>query len=52
MNGLLVRSNVCPITMSSITDATSNTILIAEKWLYPAQQGRDGGDNEVSCNAG
>ena len=52
LNGVVVRSNVSPITLSSITDGTSNTMLIAEKWLHPTQQGRDGGDNEVWCNAG
>ena len=52
LNGVVVRSNVSPINLSSITDGTSNTMLIAEKWLHPTQQGRDGGDNEVWCNAG
>ena len=39
LNGVVVRSNVSPINLSSITDGTSNTMLIAEKWLHPAQQG-------------
>jgi prepilin-type N-terminal cleavage/methylation domain-containing protein len=52
VDGVVVRSNVPAVNFSSITDGTSNTMLIGEKWLHPAQQGRDGGDNEVWCNAG
>jgi prepilin-type processing-associated H-X9-DG protein len=40
------------VTMATITDGTSNTLMVAEKWLHPTQQGRDGGDNEPWCNAG
>ena len=40
------------VTLTTITDGTSNTLLVAEKWLNPSQQGRDGGDNEPYANAG
>jgi prepilin-type N-terminal cleavage/methylation domain-containing protein/prepilin-type processing-associated H-X9-DG protein len=56
--GVVLRSNVAPVKMEGITDGTSNTLLVAEKWLHPlrvatpAATGMDGGDNEVWCNAG
>ncbi|WP_227254971.1 DUF1559 domain-containing protein [Frigoriglobus tundricola] len=40
------------VTLLTITDGTSNTLLIGEKWLHPQQQGKDGGDNEPFVNAG
>jgi prepilin-type N-terminal cleavage/methylation domain-containing protein/prepilin-type processing-associated H-X9-DG protein len=40
------------VTLTTITDGTSNTLLVAEKWLHPNQQGKDGGDNEPFVNAG
>ncbi|HEX4613204.1 MAG TPA: DUF1559 domain-containing protein, partial [Urbifossiella sp.] len=42
------------ITMTSIPDGTSNTLLAGEKWLHPKAQGvtLDGGENEPWCNAG
>lgn len=40
------------VTLTTISDGTSNTLLVAEKWLHPKQQGRDGGDNEPFANAG
>jgi len=40
------------ILLNMITDGTSNTLLVAEKWLHPQQWGRDGGDNEPFVNAG
>jgi prepilin-type N-terminal cleavage/methylation domain-containing protein len=40
------------VTLMTITDGTSNTLLVAEKWLHPNQQGKDGGDNEPYVNAG
>ncbi len=58
MDGLVVRSNVTPVRIVGITDGTSNTLLVAEKWLHPQRQATgsvanwDGGDNEVWCNAG
>ncbi len=51
-NGVMVRENVGGVTMVGITDGTTNTIMLGEKWLHPAQQGRDGGDNENHLNAG
>ncbi|WP_238537731.1 DUF1559 domain-containing protein [Zavarzinella formosa] len=49
-----VRFTYPTITMSSITDGTSNTLLVGEKWLNPKAQGNslDGGENESWCNAG
>ncbi len=40
------------VTLTTISDGTSNTLLVAEKWLHPNQQGKDGGDNEPFVNAG
>ncbi|MCX8139896.1 MAG: DUF1559 domain-containing protein [Gemmataceae bacterium] len=51
-NGVVVRTNVPQISLTMITDGTSNTVMVAEKWLHPNQWGRDGGDNEPYVNAG
>jgi prepilin-type N-terminal cleavage/methylation domain-containing protein/prepilin-type processing-associated H-X9-DG protein len=40
------------VTLPTIQDGTSNTLMVAEKWLHPQQQGKDGGDNEAYVNAG
>src|SRR5262249_41293808 len=40
------------VTLPTISDGTSNTLMVAEKWLHPNQQGKDGGDNEPYVNAG
>jgi prepilin-type processing-associated H-X9-DG protein len=40
------------VSLTTIQDGTSNTLMVAEKWLHPQQQGKDGGDNEVYVNAG
>ena len=40
------------VTLTTISDGTSNTLLVAEKWLNPNQFGKDGGDNEPFVNAG
>jgi prepilin-type N-terminal cleavage/methylation domain-containing protein len=40
------------VTLTTISDGTSNTLLVAEKWLNPNQFGIDGGDNEPYVNAG
>jgi prepilin-type N-terminal cleavage/methylation domain-containing protein len=40
------------VTLETISDGTSNTLLVAEKWLNPNQFGKDGGDNEPFVNAG
>lgn len=52
MDGAVVRNNMSPVTMTTISDGTSNTVLVAEKWLHPQRHGQDGGDNEVTYNAG
>lgn len=51
-NGAIVRENVGDVTLSGITDGTSNTVLIGEKWLHPDRHNADGGDNENAMNAG
>jgi prepilin-type N-terminal cleavage/methylation domain-containing protein len=45
-------SNYPAVTLPTISDGTSNTLLVAEKWLNPNQFGKDGGDNEPFVNAG
>ncbi len=57
--GLVLRSTVTPVKIVGITDGSSNTVLVAEKWLHPARNfqagagtGVDGGDNEQAVNAG
>jgi prepilin-type N-terminal cleavage/methylation domain-containing protein/prepilin-type processing-associated H-X9-DG protein len=51
-DGVVVRNDALPITFAQISDGTSNTLLVAEKWLHPRQWGNDGGDNEAWVNAG
>jgi prepilin-type N-terminal cleavage/methylation domain-containing protein len=53
-DGVVIRTSAGRMTLGMITDGTSNTVLIAEKWLSPAHytDGNDGGDNEPWCNAG
>ncbi|MBY0456244.1 MAG: DUF1559 domain-containing protein, partial [Gemmataceae bacterium] len=51
-NGVVVRANVAPVTIVGITDGTSNTVMVAEKWLHPNRHNADGGDNERYANAG
>jgi prepilin-type N-terminal cleavage/methylation domain-containing protein len=57
-NGPIVRQNVGNVTLSTISDGTSNTIMLGEKWLHPQRMARDGatgidgGDNENTVNAG
>ncbi|OWK43868.1 DUF1559 domain-containing protein [Fimbriiglobus ruber] len=50
----VVRYAHTKITMASVTDGLSNTLLAGEKWLNPLAQGgsQDGGNNEPWCNAG
>ena len=52
IDGVVVRANVPQISLTAITDGTSNTIMVCEKWLNPHQWGNDGGDNEAWVNAG
>lgn len=54
VNGVFIRTTAGRMRIAMITDGTSNTLLIAEKWLHPSRyfNGADGGDNEVWCNAG
>ncbi len=52
IDGVVVRENVPQITLTAITDGTSNTVMVCEKWLNPHQWGKDGGDNEPWVNAG
>jgi prepilin-type N-terminal cleavage/methylation domain-containing protein len=52
VDGVVVRGNVPQISLVGITDGTSNTVLVCEKWLHPKQWGNDGGDNEAWVNAG
>ncbi len=57
-DGLVLRSDVMPARLAAVPDGSSNTLLVAEKWLRPQRMaiqgatGRDGGDNEPWCNAG
>ena len=51
-NGVVVRENVGNVTIVGITDGTSNTLMLAEKWLHPNRHNADGGDNERETNAG
>ncbi|HYT94954.1 MAG TPA: DUF1559 domain-containing protein [Gemmataceae bacterium] len=52
VDGVVVRTNAPRISLQLITDGTSNTLMVAEKWLHPQQWGKDGGDNESWVNAG
>jgi prepilin-type N-terminal cleavage/methylation domain-containing protein/prepilin-type processing-associated H-X9-DG protein len=52
VDGVVVRTDQPQITLLAITDGTSNTVMVAEKWLNPHQWGNDGGDNEAWVNAG
>jgi prepilin-type N-terminal cleavage/methylation domain-containing protein/prepilin-type processing-associated H-X9-DG protein len=52
MNGFMVRENAPNVTIPGITDGTSNTIMVGEKWLHPNRHNADGGDNENHMNAG
>lgn len=50
----VVRYSHPIITMASVTDGLSNTLVAGEKWLNPEARGNslDGGENEAWCNAG
>ncbi len=55
-DGMLEESNRIQIKMSSVTDGTSNTVLIGEKQLHPTDLGSVNGhccdDNEPFANTG
>jgi prepilin-type N-terminal cleavage/methylation domain-containing protein/prepilin-type processing-associated H-X9-DG protein len=51
-NGTVVHNDDPKLENHRIPDGTSNTVLLAEKWLHPSQHGKDGGDNESWVNAG
>jgi prepilin-type N-terminal cleavage/methylation domain-containing protein len=54
IDGVVVRTTTGRMTWAGVTDGTSNTLLVAEKWLHPSRYNTsgDGGNNEVWCNAG
>ena len=54
VDGAVMNSVAGTLRVADFLDGTSNTLLIAEKWLHPTNytNGADGGDNEVWCNAG
>ncbi|WP_020475528.1 DUF1559 domain-containing protein [Zavarzinella formosa] len=54
IDGVVVNTTTGLMKLASITDGTSNTLLIAEKWLHPSRYAtaNDGGNNEVWPNAG
>jgi prepilin-type N-terminal cleavage/methylation domain-containing protein/prepilin-type processing-associated H-X9-DG protein len=52
-NGVVVHpTGSQKVEIGQIPDGTSNTVMLAEKWLHPNQHGKDGGDNETWVNAG
>jgi prepilin-type N-terminal cleavage/methylation domain-containing protein/prepilin-type processing-associated H-X9-DG protein len=51
-NGTVVHTDDPRVEIARIPDGSSNTLLLAEKWLHPNQHGKDGGDNEPWVNAG
>ncbi len=51
-NGVMVHADDPAVEIHRIPDGTSNTVMLAEKWLHPMQHGKDGGDNEPWVNAG
>jgi len=54
VDGVVIRTTAGKMRLGSITDGTSNTLLIAEKWLHPSRynNSNDGGNNEQAVNAG
>ncbi|HVL11193.1 MAG TPA: DUF1559 domain-containing protein [Gemmata sp.] len=52
VDGVVIRADQGRIGLAQISDGTSNTLLVAEKWLHPTRHNADGGDNEASLNAG
>lgn len=51
-DGVVQRATLAPLQLVNITDGTSNTVMVAEKWLHPQRFNADGGDNEPYVNAG
>jgi prepilin-type N-terminal cleavage/methylation domain-containing protein/prepilin-type processing-associated H-X9-DG protein len=52
VDGVVVRADQPRIGLAQISDGTSNTVMVAEKWLHPKRHNADGGDNEAMFNAG
>ncbi|MGL6073347.1 MAG: DUF1559 domain-containing protein [Fimbriiglobus sp.] len=54
LDGVVIRTSAGKMRLGMITDGTSNTLLIAEKWLHPSRYmtSGDGGNNENHVNAG
>jgi prepilin-type N-terminal cleavage/methylation domain-containing protein/prepilin-type processing-associated H-X9-DG protein len=51
-SGVIIRTDSGTITIQTIRDGSSNTIMLAEKTLNPRSFGIDGGDNERWNNPG
>jgi prepilin-type N-terminal cleavage/methylation domain-containing protein/prepilin-type processing-associated H-X9-DG protein len=52
VDGVVVRADQPKVSLMQISDGTSNTVMVAEKWLHPKRHAADGGDNESMLNAG
>jgi len=54
VDGVVINTYAGLMRLNMITDGTSNTLLIAEKWLHPSRYNTsgDGGNNEQAVNAG
>jgi prepilin-type N-terminal cleavage/methylation domain-containing protein/prepilin-type processing-associated H-X9-DG protein len=52
VDGVVIRADQAKIGLAQISDGTSNTLMVAEKWLHPKRHNADGGDNESAINAG
>src|SRR5262249_48150167 len=51
-NGLLARMGQPPVTVLQVTDGTSNTLLVGERWLAPAWYGQPGGPESDDYRGG
>jgi prepilin-type N-terminal cleavage/methylation domain-containing protein/prepilin-type processing-associated H-X9-DG protein len=52
VDGVVIRADQPLLGLPQISDGTSNTLMVAEKWLHPRRHNADGGDNESMFNAG
>lgn len=52
VDGVVIRADQPLLGLPQISDGTSNTLMVAEKWLHPKRHNADGGDNEAMFNAG